>query len=45
MRPSTLYYKLVKLIYSKGFRPRRWNPFYSRVLDREARKLAGEILW
>lgn len=41
MRPSTLYYKLVQLIYARGCRPKRGSLFYSDVLEREANWMKG----
>lgn len=36
MRPSTLYYKLVRKIYAWGIRPKPGNPFYAKALDEQA---------
>ncbi len=41
-RPSTWYYKLINTIYRAGFRPRKWSPFYSDVLEKEAKWRNGE---
>lgn len=41
MRPSTIYYKLVQLLYAKGFRPKPGSIFYSPVLHNEAYRMRG----
>lgn len=35
-RPSTLYYKYVYRLYSKGVRPKPGSVFYADVLEKEA---------
>lgn len=38
-RPSTLYYKFVKHVYTIGYRPKRGSIFYSPVLAKESKWL------
>lgn len=38
---SILYYKLVQLMYARGYRPKPGSLFHSEVLAKEARWMRG----
>lgn len=40
---STMYYHLVKAMYTHGMRPRPWSPFYSPVLAKDAKWLGRSL--